>query len=126
MDRTIKHDQERKIRGTVGKQNKYTVGQINELADNRLKETVQQLAKKRYMVDLQRQIQDKKIREETQRVFMDPKQMATSSKLMEKVNPELFEAKVGDTQALLKNENIMDKECQEMSKIELSKLFMPN
>lgn len=112
MHRTIKHDQERKIRGTVGKVNKFTVGQINEMADLQLKETVEQLAKKRYMVDLQRQIQDKKIREETQRIFMDPKQMATSSKLMEKVNPELFDSSVGDTLALLKNENIFDKECQ--------------
>ena len=57
---------------------------------------------------------------------MDPKQMATSSKLMEKVNPELFEAAAGDTAALLRNDNIMDKESQQMSKIELTKLHMPN
>lgn len=73
MTKTIKRDQERKMRGTVGKLNKFTVGQINEMADLQLKETVEQLAKKRYMVDLQRQIQDKKIREETQRIFLDPK-----------------------------------------------------
>ena len=52
--------------------------------------------------------------------------MATSSKLMEKVNPELFEAAAGDTRALLKNENIFDKECQEMSNVRLTQLFLPN
>ena len=111
MHSTIKHDQERKMRGTVGKMNKFTVGQVNEMADIQLKETVDHLAKKRYMVDLQRQIQDKKIREETQRIFLDQKEMATSAKLMEKVNPELFGAAAGDTLALLKNDNVFDKEC---------------
>lgn len=82
------------------------------------------LAKKRYMVDLQRQMQDKKIREETQRIFLDQKEMATSAKLMEKVNPELFEATVGDTLALLKNDNVFDKECQEMSNVPLTQLFI--
>jgi len=36
----------------MGKLTKFTVGQVNEIADNSLKETVDQLAKKRYMIDL--------------------------------------------------------------------------
>ena len=120
MSNSVAHDQERKIRGTYGKLNKFTVGQLNEMADIQLKETAQNLTKKRYMVDLQRQIQDKKLREETQRIFLDPKQLATSSKLMEKINPELFQATAGDTEQLLRNDNILDKECQEMSNINLS------
>jgi hypothetical protein len=44
---------------------------------------------------------------------------------MEKVNPELFAATVGDTEALLKNENLFDKECQQLSNVELTKLFSP-
>ena len=43
---------------------------------------------------------------------------------MEKVNPELFEAKAGDTAQLLRNDNIFDKECQEMGNVKLTKLFM--
>lgn len=39
---------------------------------------------------------------------------------MEKVNPELFEAHAGDTAQLLRNDNIFDKECQEMSNIKLT------
>lgn len=73
------------------------------------------------MVDLQRQMQDKKLRDEAQRIYLDPKQMATNGTLMEKINPELFNAKVGDTENFLKNDNIFDKECQQMSNIELSK-----
>ena len=99
------------MRGTYGKQNKFTVGQVTEMADLQLKETAQNLTKKRYMVDLQRQIQDKKLRDEAQRIFLDPKQLATSSKLMEKINPEMFRATAGDTTQLLKNDNILDKEC---------------
>ena len=41
MTKTIKRDQERKMRGTVGKLNKFTVGQINEMADLQLKDTVE-------------------------------------------------------------------------------------
>lgn len=73
MNQTMQHDQQRKMRGTMGKINKFTVGQVNEMADIQLKETADQLTKKRYMVDLQRQIQDKKLREETHRIFLDPK-----------------------------------------------------
>jgi hypothetical protein len=50
--RTIAHNEERKLRGTVGKMNKFTIPQLNEMADLQLKETVDHLAKKRYMVDL--------------------------------------------------------------------------
>ena len=51
---------------------------------------------------------------------MDPKQIATSSSLMEKVNPELFEHIAGDTGHLLKNDNILDKEVKKMTDIDLS------
>lgn len=36
----------------MGKTTKFTVPQVNEIADIQLKETVDHLAKKRYMVDL--------------------------------------------------------------------------
>jgi hypothetical protein len=42
------------MRGTVGRNSKFTVGQVRQMADIQLNEAVQSLQKKQHMIDLQR------------------------------------------------------------------------
>lgn len=64
---------------------------VMELHDIYKKQAVQKLYKRSYLMDLEKQVQDKKLREEFQRIYLDPKQMATSSDVMQKILPEMFE-----------------------------------
>ena len=91
------------MRGTVGRRDpRLNVSQLNDFMDNQLKRSVIKLGKRSHMVDLQRQMQDNMIREETQRIYMDPKSIATSARIMKKVNPQMFGAEAaGDTLNLL-------------------------
>ena len=66
-------------------------------------------------------MQDKKLRDEYQRLYLDPKQLATSSQIMQKINPSLFDQRIGDTDKLLDDEALLDQECKNLGNLPLSK-----
>ena len=65
------HDAEMKLRGGMGRINKFTVPQVQDLMDQRHQKEAKKLQARRHFLDLQKQLQDKKMREESQRIYLD-------------------------------------------------------
>ena len=72
-----------------------------EAAKIKIEQAVKKRDVKVRQMELQAQITDKAMREANQRIFLDQKQMATNGQVMAQISPHLFEAKIGDTSALL-------------------------
>ena len=66
-------DYNKQIAGTVGRVNKFTAPQVAELMDEKHKSEVKKLQGKKLMTELQKQMQDKFLRDETQRLYLDDK-----------------------------------------------------
>ena len=73
----------------------YTAPQVAFLNDLKLNSLVKKLKQKQHMLDLQKQIMDKRLREESQRLFLNQKEMATSASIMHALNPGLFKVSQG-------------------------------
>lgn len=79
------------MRGNFGRISKFTVPQVQEINDLRKRKEAKSLQARRHMVDLQKQMLDKKMRDESDRVYLNQKEMATSGSIMHQINPHLFE-----------------------------------
>lgn len=113
------------MQGTLGRINQFTAHQVAELNDVKRNKAVHQLQAKQYMLDLEKQIQDKKLREEQQRLYLDEKQMATSGSIMKSVNPQLFHARAGSTEKLIEDKHFLEHECKRMNNIKFNQYFLP-
>lgn len=123
----LREDTERKMRGTIGRISKFTSPQVQEIVDLQHLKQAKSLQARRHYLDLQNQIQDKHIRDESDRVFLDKKHMAISGPIMKKINPEMYDkfgkATIDD---LHDKEDFIDRECRKLNDIKLTQLFNPN
>uniref|UniRef100_A0A7S3CQ52 Uncharacterized protein n=1 Tax=Strombidium rassoulzadegani TaxID=1082188 RepID=A0A7S3CQ52_9SPIT len=124
--RTDLRDAERKLRGDVGKVNQFTSPKIAEILDIYKRQTVKNVLAKKYKVELQQQILDKRLREENERLYLDDKQMAINGSLIQKVNPKLFEAKFGSVEKLKADQKYLAEECRRLNDVKHNKFFLQN
>lgn len=67
------------------------------------------------------------MRVESNRIYLDEKQMATSGGLMQKVVPEIFDPinQAGNIEGLLNAENTIKDKCTKLNDIQAVQYFLP-